>query len=928
MHKIISICLVTTLLLFFSFAAIVQAEETDNTRYKAPEMKGYTYNLKQLLEKTEQNLKEVDKKLKEEEVEKQNEERDAVIRKHFEEGNQLYQEGKFKEAKQQWQKALEISKDPEMKGYIKKAESKAKEEELARKKEEQKRQKQLRAEAKEKKRVKREKQKQLIAKQKEQKRQLNEQAKTIYNEAVSLYRARNYQQAQTKFEQISELIPNYAGTDSYLRHISQDIQKEKERLVIEKQQQEEVTRKEQERKQKQEQAQLEKKQKEKQRLEAQKTREEKLARAKEINSIYRKAVSSYNKKQIDKASSLFKQILSLDPEHRKAKDYLNRKIPAGIKQLEIAKQREEKRMQTAEQKRFKKQAQEKQETKKKVEIKPQQKKPQLNKQAKTIYDQAISLYRAKKYEQAQEKFKQVAKIYPNYSRTDSYLSRIPKYIQEGKERKQKEEQKKLEKEKREKELAQKREFKGEINSLYKQATTYYKNNQFDQAKDAFNKILSLDSGHRGAKDYLGRKIPNRIKQLEVAKQREEKHMQTAKQKRSQKQIQEKETTSTAKEPENKLNETARAIYKEAVSLYSSGKYTQAKEKFEQLKQIEPNYPNVDYYLERIPQKAIERKEYTEAKNKQEEKMTKRKKIASLSNKAVSFYDQGKLPEAAALFKQILSLDPTNKKAIYYLEYKLPRDVAKFTTAPGPKAVRKENLEPTKERIEVEKMQKAELARKEAERKQKQEQAQLEKEQKEKQRLEAQKTREEKLARAKEINSIHKKAIAFYNQNKFDEASSLFVQILSLDPGNRRAKYYLEKNIPNRIKKIQETEKKKQEYKLKKEKAAEEKKLKEEQRRLETEKRNAERKKEKTNDKTKEMLKRKEAEQQKRQKQADKKQLEKINRIYGKAVSLYKQDKLSEAKVLLFDILSLDPTESGALDYINNKIPSRIKELQK
>ena len=77
-----------------------------------------------------------------------------------------------------------------------------------------------------------------------------------------------------------------------------------------------------------------------------------------------------------------------------------------------------------------------------------------------------------------------------------------------------------------------------------------------------------------------------------------------------------------------------------------------------------------------------------------------------------------------------------------------------------------------------------------------------------------------------------------------------------------------------------------------------------------------------------MLKRKEAEQQKRQKQADKKQLEKINRIYGKAVSLYKQDKLSEAKVLLFDILSLDPTESGALDYINNKIPSRIKELQK
>ncbi len=105
---------------------------------KVPEIKGYTYNIKRLLEKVEENLKKVDKEIKEKEILKRNQEREAKVRKHFKKGNALYKEGKLKQAKKEWLKALEIARNPEMRDYIREAAKRAKQEELARKKEEKK----------------------------------------------------------------------------------------------------------------------------------------------------------------------------------------------------------------------------------------------------------------------------------------------------------------------------------------------------------------------------------------------------------------------------------------------------------------------------------------------------------------------------------------------------------------------------------------------------------------------------------------------------------------------------------------------------------------------------------------------------------------------------------------------------------------------
>ncbi|MEA3369649.1 MAG: hypothetical protein U9Q24_04815 [Candidatus Ratteibacteria bacterium] len=140
--------------------------------------KGKKHNLKKMIKEAGENVEKADVELKEKEAEKRNREREVEIREHFEKGNALYKEGKLKEAKKEWQKVLEMSKDPEMRDYIRGCEKRAKEEKLVRRKEERERERKLKAEQKEKERRELEDKRRLEAEKREQKRkQKEEQAK-------------------------------------------------------------------------------------------------------------------------------------------------------------------------------------------------------------------------------------------------------------------------------------------------------------------------------------------------------------------------------------------------------------------------------------------------------------------------------------------------------------------------------------------------------------------------------------------------------------------------------------------------------------------------------------------------------------------------------------------------------------------------------
>ena len=98
------------------------------------EVPSYGYSLKRIIKEAKKNLKKVDGKLKEQEILKEKQEKEELTRQHFDKGNLLYKEGKYEEAKKEWQKALEITKDPEMRSYINQSKRRAREERIAERK--------------------------------------------------------------------------------------------------------------------------------------------------------------------------------------------------------------------------------------------------------------------------------------------------------------------------------------------------------------------------------------------------------------------------------------------------------------------------------------------------------------------------------------------------------------------------------------------------------------------------------------------------------------------------------------------------------------------------------------------------------------------------------------------------------------------------
>jgi len=110
-YKFWQICAVIMLYTLI-FAVSVFA---DNSKHE----KGYTYNLDKLSQKAEKKIKQVNIKLEKRKKEELNKKRELEARKYFEEGNRLSEEGKDEQAKEAWQKALKIAKDPAMKKDVK-----------------------------------------------------------------------------------------------------------------------------------------------------------------------------------------------------------------------------------------------------------------------------------------------------------------------------------------------------------------------------------------------------------------------------------------------------------------------------------------------------------------------------------------------------------------------------------------------------------------------------------------------------------------------------------------------------------------------------------------------------------------------------------------------------------------------------------------
>jgi TolA-binding protein len=355
----------------------------------------YLYDLKKLIDKSRENIKEVNEKIKEQAVLKRNQAREERAHQYYEKGVELDSEGKLDEAREYFEKAIAITEHPEMVGYVKESQRRLKKQEAALNAQEREHLKQI--------------------KQDENARK--EDVEQAYRDAIELYKQKKYHPAQDAFQHVDEIAPDYRATNSYLKLIDQDIVLADAQAV--KQQAIEVARqqKEAEAARAKEKAawlaQIEQKEKErKETIDAQ------------AAQVYEEAVKLYNNKNYADAKKKFEEVSWVIPDYKATMRYLNR-IDRDAKQ-------EEERVALQQQKALQEQRWEetvegkKQEAARQheLEVKEIEHKKQLEEQAEFLYTAAVSMYDKKDMKDAIIKFTDIENTCPDYKSTRGYIARI------------------------------------------------------------------------------------------------------------------------------------------------------------------------------------------------------------------------------------------------------------------------------------------------------------------------------------------------------------------------------------------------------------------------------------------------------------------------------------------------------------------------
>jgi TolA-binding protein len=355
----------------------------------------YLYDLKRLIDKSRENIREVNEKIKEQAVLKRNQKREERAREYYEKGLQLTNEGKLAEAREYFEKAIRITDHPEMSGYIRESQRRLKLQENALRAQERAHDKQVK--------------KDQTARQ--------EDVEEAYKQAVDLYRQKKFHPAKDAFEHVNQIAPEYRATDSYLKIIDQEIiasdalAAKKQAAEVQRQQKEAEAARAKEKE-------LWLKQVE------QKEKERKIAVDKQAQEVYDQAVDLYKAKKFAEAKKKFEEVSWVLPDYKATMKYLAR----IDKDAQDEEERDARQQQKAEdQQRWEATVEsKKKETQQQKEMEAkqiQQRKVSLE-QAEFLYPGAVSLYNQKKMDGAWDKFNDIEKLVPDFKDTRSYLKRI------------------------------------------------------------------------------------------------------------------------------------------------------------------------------------------------------------------------------------------------------------------------------------------------------------------------------------------------------------------------------------------------------------------------------------------------------------------------------------------------------------------------
>jgi len=498
----------------------------------------YLYDLKKLIEKSRDNIKQVNQKIKEQAVLKRNQKREERAREYYEKGLALTSEGKLQEAREYFEKAIRITEHPEMAGYIKESQRRLRKQEEALSSQEKQRNNQI-------------KQDQVVRK---------EDVESSYREAVDLYKQKKFHPAKDAFEHVDEISPDYRATSSYLKIIDQDIvladamAVKQQAVEIQHQQQEaEVARAKEKAVWM---AQIEEKEKER-----------KEAINKQAADVYDQAVELYKDKKFAEAKKKFEEVSWVIPDYKATMKYLRRiDRDAELEEERIAKEQQK----ALEEQRWEEAVAEKKkeaERQHELEVKAHQHVLDLQEQAQFLYRAAVSFFDQKNYDDALQRFNDIEKLYPDFKSTRAYIARIQQIQQD--------QQKQVE-------VLQKQQYESQFDGTYLSAVNHYKSRDYEIAKDEFLKVQAKVPGYKSTQSYLN-KIDRSIKEEQEEKLRQ------------QELAVERKRMQELKDKENK----AQNIYDQALSLYRNHQWQESKTQFDNVEQVIPDFKRTHRYLQKI-----------------------------------------------------------------------------------------------------------------------------------------------------------------------------------------------------------------------------------------------------------------------------------------------------------------------------------------
>ena len=789
-NNLISLLLIIPFAIALFSAVLVRAESEEVTpaieEQKVKE--GYIINIRDLIKKSKQKIEEANEKIKDQAVRRRNLQREEKARDYYDKAMRYYEQGNLKKAQDYWEKAIEITEHPEMRGYLKESVKKTKLQKEFLNKEEERRLKRLEVE----------------------RGYTVKEVEEAYDTAVSLFKQNKFLVAKEEFENVEEMFPDHRATRSYLMIIDQKIQEEQQVLIDEKLKKEAYVRRQE---------------KEAWRKDLETREENRRAKMeKQAEAIYADALKYYRAREFLKAKERFKEVEFILPDYKSTVRYLT-SIDQEIEKdtiLDLEKRKEKVDKENDDEKAIRRMQEEKRILA--IELEERDVVDRLKEEAGFVYDAAIVLYEKGELYRSREKFSEVREMYPDYKYTQKYIERIDEQLEKDADKRLEREKREFDYEMSEKEKERERleniallereklerqrieKLENEAESLYKKAVTLYDSGLYEDAYTEFEDLQMRYPKYKSAESYLNR-IDQKIKEkeqeevqarflIEQRRKREEKLAEEREEARRLKLLEEEE-----KEWVKRLEDEASVLYEAAISHYRKKLYDKAKDKFEEVQLLYPEYKstakyleNIDYVIEQEKNIRLEReqrefeeqlkeerlqKEREEKERRQREEKAENERIKELNASAenayriaVLLYSKQLYVQAEEKFQEVQDIIAGYKKTEEFLN-----KISKEVLATEKKKKEEEHVE-----LAI-KLRDEQLAKKRLE-------ENLRKQ------LLTEEQQKEKL-KEKAVERVYKSALKYYNKKLYKIAKEKFVKVSEDYPHYKLVDRYLSE-VDNKI----------------------------------------------------------------------------------------------------------------------------------